>query len=55
METDCPFLAPQSHRGGRCEPSYLTETVDKIAALRNVSRAGGRRRDERRTPAASIV
>ena len=38
VETDCPFLAPQSHRGGRCEPSYLTETVDKIAALRNVSR-----------------
>ena len=37
VETDCPFLAPQSHRGGRCEPSYLTETVDKIAALRNVS------------------
>jgi TatD DNase family protein len=38
VETDCPFLAPQSHRGRRCEPSYLTETVDKIAALRNVSR-----------------
>jgi TatD DNase family protein len=37
VETDCPFLAPQSHRGRRCEPSYLTETVDKIAALRNVN------------------
>jgi TatD DNase family protein len=38
VETDCPFLAPQSHRGRRCEPSYLTETVDRIAALRNVNR-----------------
>jgi TatD DNase family protein len=38
VETDCPFLAPQSHRGRRCEPSYVTETVDKIAVLRNVSR-----------------
>jgi TatD DNase family protein len=38
VETDCPFLAPQGHRGRRCEPSYLTETVDKIAALQNVNR-----------------
>ncbi len=38
VETDCPFLPPQSHRGARCEPSYLSETVDQIAALRNVSR-----------------
>ena len=38
IETDCPFLPPQSHRGARCEPSYLSETVDQIAALRNVSR-----------------
>jgi len=37
VETDCPFLAPQSHRGRRCEPSYLTETVDRIAALRNIN------------------
>ena len=37
VETDCPFLTPQSHRGQRGEPSYLTETVGKIAALRNVS------------------
>jgi TatD DNase family protein len=38
VETDCPFLPTQEHRGARCEPSYLSETVDQIAALRNVSR-----------------
>ncbi|MGD0765612.1 MAG: TatD family hydrolase [Dehalococcoidia bacterium] len=35
-ETDCPFLPPQSHRGERCEPYHVHETVDYIAALRNV-------------------
>ncbi len=38
VETDCPFLPTQEHRGARCEPSYLSETVAQIAALRNVSR-----------------
>ncbi len=34
VETDCPYLAPQSHRGRRNEPAYLPETVRAIAALR---------------------
>lgn len=36
VETDCPYLAPQSHRGRRNEPAFLPETVGKIAALRGV-------------------
>jgi TatD DNase family protein len=36
VETDCPFLPPQSHRGRRCEPVYLRETIEFIAGLRGV-------------------
>lgn len=32
-ETDCPFLTPQSHRGERNEPVYVTEVAAKIAEL----------------------
>lgn len=35
VETDCPFLPPQSHRGTRNEPSFITETVRLIAELKN--------------------
>jgi len=31
VETDCPFLPPQTHRGKRNEPSYLPGTVGIIA------------------------
>lgn len=34
VETDSPFLAPLPHRGKRCEPSFVLETVKKLAALR---------------------
>lgn len=37
LETDCPFLAPQKHRGQRCEPAYTYEIADKIAELKNLS------------------
>lgn len=37
IETDCPYLTPQSRRGRRNEPALLTETVAKIAALRDIS------------------
>ena len=36
-ETDCPFLAPQRHRGNRNEPSYVSEVVEKIAEIRGIS------------------
>lgn len=35
-ETDCPFLAPQSHRGGRNEPGYVREVATKIAEIKGV-------------------
>lgn len=37
VETDCPFLPPQGHRGRRCEPAHLRETVELVAALRDAS------------------
>ncbi|MHB9019946.1 MAG: TatD family hydrolase [Minisyncoccota bacterium] len=33
-ETDCPYVAPQNHRGKRNEPSYVIETVQKLAELK---------------------
>jgi len=35
VETDCPFLPPQSYRGKRNEPSYLPLTVRLISQIRN--------------------
>lgn len=37
IETDCPYLAPQKHRGQRNEPAYIVETLKKIAEIKNVS------------------
>jgi len=37
VETDCPFLAPQGHRGRRNEPAFITETVLELARLRGVT------------------
>ena len=34
VETDAPYLPPQSQRGRRNEPAYLIETVEHIGALR---------------------
>ncbi len=36
-ETDCPFLTPQSKRGERNEPAYVSEVVLKIAELQGKS------------------
>lgn len=36
VETDCPFLPPQSYRGKRNEPSYLPLTVEILARIRGV-------------------
>lgn len=35
-ETDCPYVAPQSHRGKRNEPAYVVETVKKLAELKGL-------------------
>ena len=34
IETDCPFLPPQGHRGTRNEPAYLALTAARVAELR---------------------
>jgi len=38
VETDAPFLPPQSRRGKANAPQYLVETVDRIADLRGLTR-----------------
>jgi TatD DNase family protein len=35
IETDAPYLAPQSRRGQRNEPAYVREVVERLAAIRN--------------------
>jgi len=37
IETDSPFLPPQSRRGQRNEPSYLPVTVTALAEIKGVS------------------
>jgi TatD DNase family protein len=37
VETDSPWLAPQSKRGKRNEPAYIVEIANKIAELRGES------------------
>jgi len=37
VETDAPFLPPQSLRGTRNEPSYVLETVAEIAIVKGIS------------------
>jgi TatD DNase family protein len=34
LETDCPFLPPEGHRGKRNEPAHLGLTAARVAALR---------------------
>lgn len=34
LETDCPWLAPKSHRGRPNEPAYIVETARFLADLR---------------------
>ena len=34
VETDCPFLPPQPHRGKRNEPAYLAITAARVSELR---------------------
>ncbi|MDI7277413.1 MAG: TatD family hydrolase [Anaerolineae bacterium] len=37
VETDCPYLAPQAHRGQRNEPAYVRAVVERVAELRGLS------------------
>lgn len=37
IETDTPYLAPQSHRGKTNEPAYIIETASCIAQIKGIS------------------
>lgn len=37
VETDAPYLAPQSHRGKRNEPAYVIETHAILAEVKGIS------------------
>ncbi|MFH1225659.1 MAG: TatD family hydrolase [bacterium] len=37
LETDCPYLTPEPHRGQRNEPSYVKYVAEKVAELKNIS------------------
>lgn len=39
LETDCPYLTPQIHRGQRNEPVFLLETAQCVASLRGLAPA----------------
>ena len=36
LETDCPYLAPEPHRGKVCEPAHVRNIAERIATLRNI-------------------
>lgn len=37
VETDCPYLTPQPHRGQRNEPAYTLYIAERIAEIKGVS------------------
>jgi TatD DNase family protein len=36
LETDCPYMAPEPHRGSRNDSSYIPYVVQKIAELKGI-------------------
>ncbi|MBU1036443.1 TatD family hydrolase [Patescibacteria group bacterium] len=38
IETDCPYLSPEPHRGKRNEPIYVKYVAEKIAELKKISK-----------------
>lgn len=36
VETDCPYMTPEPHRGKRCDPSMIVHTTRKLAELKSL-------------------
>lgn len=49
LETDCPYLAPRTHRGQRNEPAFLRETAEFAAEFFGVAFAELERTTEENT------
>ena len=45
LETDCPYLAPVPYRGKRCEPAYVKEISEVVAASQRLFTGRTKRRD----------
>lgn len=39
IETDCPYMAPEPHRGKRCEPAMTALTCARLAAIKGMEPA----------------
>jgi TatD DNase family protein len=37
VETDCPYLTPQKHRGERNEPAYVMYVAERVAKVKQIS------------------
>lgn len=37
IETDCPYLSPEGHRGQRNNPTYIRITAQKLADIKGIS------------------
>jgi TatD DNase family protein len=37
LETDCPYMAPEPHRGKRCDSGMLPLIIEKIASVKGVT------------------
>lgn len=37
IETDGPFMAPEPHRGKRCEPAFVVETARRLAEIKGLT------------------